>query len=193
MLRRNGYDEATISRGLSTRSPRVCGEAESGTRQRSLPFIHGVSEKISRILRSVGVFTAMKPQRTIRSQLVRKRPEKAKTLGAVYRRDCSDCSWCYVGETRRPVTERVKEHNRSMRNFDVQCSEVVQHAAETGHTLQFGGVSLLDREATWRGRVIKEALWTRKLGSSNHVKHDLGTLLVLLVFYVHSLFSFPLF
>ena len=84
VLRRNGYDEATISRGLSTRSPRVCGEAEPGTRRRSLPFIPEVSEKISRILRNVGVFTAMKPQRTIRSQLVRKRPEKAKTLGAVY-------------------------------------------------------------------------------------------------------------
>ena len=140
-----------------------------------MPYVPGVSERLSGVLRGVGVAAAMRPQRTLRSLLVRKRPEKAKVLGSVYRLNCSSCSWCYVGETGRPLSERVKEHKRAVKELDVDRSEVARHAAESGHALDFDSVALLDKEQHWRRRVIKEALWSQKLGSSNAVKHTLGS------------------
>ena len=117
----------------------------------------------------------MRPQRTLRSLLVRKRPERAQVLGCVYRLDCSCCPWSYVGETGRPLSERMKEHRRSWKELDVQRSEVARHSAETGHTPDFQEAHVLEREPNWRSRIVKEALWTRRLDSSNAVKHDLGS------------------
>ena len=37
------------------------------------------------------------------------------------------------------------------------------------------GAKLLEKESQWRRRVIKEALWSQKLHSSNTVKHSLGS------------------
>jgi hypothetical protein len=172
VLRANGYDERTVSRGLSGSTGR---KRDTTLRRCSLPYVPGISERLSGILRGVGVAAAMRPQRTLRSLLVRKRPDKASVLGSVYRLDCTDCSWCYVGETGRPVTERMKEHKRMVRDLDVDRSEVARHAAESGHALNFDSVSVLEREGFWRRRVIKEALWSQKLHSSNSVKHLLGS------------------
>ena len=173
VLRNNGYDDRTISRGLSGSAGG--SRRDPPGRRCSLPYVPGVSDRLSGVLRSTGVTSVMRPQRTLRSLLVRKRPEKAITLGSVYRLACTACSWCYVGETGRPIAERMKEHKRMVRELDVDRSEVARHAAESGHALDFQHVSVLDKEERWRRRVIKEALWSKKLQSSNSVKHSLGS------------------
>ena len=42
-----------------------------------------------------------------------------------------DCSQCYIGETKRALTLRIKEHHANCRNQN-QHSAVVDHSA-TGH------------------------------------------------------------
>ena len=117
---------------------------------------------------------AMKPTRTLRSLLVKKRPAPSKTFGVVYVIKCSDCSWNYVGETGRSLQERQKEHSRAIRDMDVDRSEIARHAVETGHRVDPMAAAVVDKDSDWRRRVIKEAVWTKKLGGSNHVKHDIG-------------------
>ena len=58
--------------------------------------------------------------------------------------------------------------------MDVQRSEVARHVIEDGHNVDIGGIDKLDQESQWRRRVVKEAIWTRKLGGQNKVMHDLG-------------------
>ena len=79
-----------------------------------------------------------------------------------------------VGETGRRLPDRIKEHKRSCKELDVERSEVARHTAKTGHSPDFGEARVLEMEPHWRSRVVKEALWTRELGSSNATKHDLG-------------------
>ena len=110
------------------------------------------------MLRGVDVATAMKPQRTLRSMLVKKRPAPAQVLGSVDKFTCGFFSRCYVGETSRPVLERIKEHKRAVRELDVDRSEPARHFAETGHVPNFEDVTTLAKEGFWRRRVIKEAL-----------------------------------
>ena len=131
----------TISRGL--RAPRAPAQLKEKPTC-SIPYVPVVSSRISRILRGVGVTVAMRPRSTLRSLLVRKRPEQAKVLGNVYRLDCSSCPWTYVGETGRPLPDRLKEHRRSWRELDVQRSEVARHSAETGHAPNFQEARVLE-------------------------------------------------
>ena len=118
----------------------------------------------------------MRPTRTLRSVLVKKRPAPSEVFGVVYRIMCSDCSWSYVGETGRSLQERQKEHARAIRDMDVGRSEIVKHMMETGHRVDPQTASVIDRESDWRRRVVKEAYWTNKVGAKNRVKHDIGTM-----------------
>ena len=95
-------------------------------------------------------------------------------FGLVYNIKCTECPWLYVGETGRSLEERRKEHDRAVRNMDVQRSEVARHMIEDGHRVDIGGIDMLDQESQSRRRVVKEAIWTRKLVGQNKIMHVLG-------------------
>ena len=73
------------------------------------------------------------------------------------------------------MEERRKEHLRAIRDLDVQRSEVARHAIEDDHTVKIDDMKIVEKEPYWKRIIIKEALWTAKLGGSNKVKHDIGT------------------
>ena len=54
------------------------------------------------------------------------------TSTGVYRIPCDDCSQCYIGETKRALTLRLREHLANCRN-QKQHSAVVDHSA-IGHS-----------------------------------------------------------
>ena len=117
----------------------------------------------------------MRPIRTLRSMLVKKRPENPRVFGAIYNIECADCSWNYIGETGRTICERKKEHFRAVKNLDVLRSEVARHAIEDDHNVKIKEMKMIDREQSWRKRIIKEALWTQKLKGTNKVMYDVGS------------------
>ncbi|KAF9789071.1 hypothetical protein SFRURICE_005673 [Spodoptera frugiperda] len=51
----------------------------------------------------------------------------------VYMIPC-DCGSSYIGETRRNITTRLKEHIRSVKNMDTHTSAVAEHACSAGTT-----------------------------------------------------------
>ena len=176
-LRANGYSDAECRRWwtLGSSSDRPADEDQlpfSG----SLPYIPGISERIRGVLREVDVRIGMKPISTLHKGLVRKRPAPSKQLGVIYELPCgsSDCSWTYVGESGRTLEERKREHIKAVREFDVERSEVANHAASSGHSVNFDGMRILDRETVWKKRIIKEAWWTKQLSSSNRTKFPMS-------------------
>ena len=126
----------------------------------TLPYIAGVSEKLQRIMRNYGIITHIKPQNTIRSQLVAPK-DKTKTIdkaGIVYNIQCTDCPSEYTGESARPLRARLDEHKRS-------SSPVGAHIAETAHQVDWDKVQVLDREDDWYRRGVREAIHIHRRGS----------------------------
>ena len=81
--------------------------------------------------------------------------------------------WHYVGETSQTIRER-QEHLIAIKDFDVQRSKVARHAIEDNHKVKIEEMKMIDREPSWRKRIEKEALWTKKLNGSNKVMSDIG-------------------
>ena len=81
-----------------------------------LPYVKGLSEQLRRCLQQQGVRAVFKSETTLRSQLVRPKDavDPAKQDGVVYRIPC-ECSKVYIGETGRPLRDRIKEHDRDIR------------------------------------------------------------------------------
>jgi len=76
----------------------------------TVPYVKGLSEAFSRILKTYRICTAVRPHTTLRNLLVHPKDrisdeEKPKV---VYKILCKNCERVYVGETGRPLGARVK-------------------------------------------------------------------------------------
>ena len=130
-------------------------------------------ESIKGILTKFNLTTGYKPIRTLKQELMKKRPEQAKQHGVVYKIECGECDWKYVGESSRSVEERVEEHKRNVRKFDTH-SEISNHIVNEDHQFNWSSKKILDKESNYKSRVVKEAIWSRHHRSGNKVKFILS-------------------
>ena len=51
----------------------------------------------------------------------------------MYKIPCSSCPRVYIGQTGRTLGQRVKEHQRSVRDKKIATSALAEHSERTGH------------------------------------------------------------
>ena len=88
---------------------------ESRKSYASLPYIKGVTEPLTRILKKHDVTVVNKPFTTLQQQFpaLKLRPSMESQTNAVFKIPCTNCLWCYIGETGRAFNTRKKEHLRN--------------------------------------------------------------------------------
>ena len=138
---KNNYNEDFIQR--NTHRPTTTTEANDNatpTTTATIPYIKGISEKISRILQPLNIRVAHKPITTLRQLLanIKDKDEPRNRQGAVYKINCSDCHASYIGETGRNLTTRLTEHKRATRKGDVN-NHIAEHHRLTNHTIDCWG------------------------------------------------------
>jgi predicted GIY-YIG superfamily endonuclease len=80
--------------------------------------------------------------------------------GTVYMIPCKDCSRPYIGETKQPLGDRVKQHKAKTAAADM-LNGPAYHTFHHDHKVDFEGALILDTEKqTWL-RKTKEALFIR--------------------------------
>ena len=82
-----------------------------------------------------------------------------KKKGVVYEIRCSECPASYIGETACSLITRKKEHERNTRLAQVEMSAVAEHVWLNDHKIHWAETSILDSEANFRSRRVKEAIW----------------------------------
>ncbi|BHF62483.1 hypothetical protein SprV_0301040100 [Sparganum proliferum] len=162
----NGYPRNFIERNrqpVSSRSP----VTERPKVWRALPYIDGVSEAVSRLLRPLGIGIAHRPESTIRHLVMRPKTPlpPGEMTNVIYRIQCSSCEMKYIGETGKRLQTRVGEHMRAVRRMD-QLSLVAEHCANSGHTFAFQSAEILGRG---NNRVTRETIeaWHTSTNSIN--------------------------
>ena len=77
--------------------------------------------------------------------------------GTIYNITCDiDSSHTYIGETKRPLSQRFKEHT----NLDKPTG--VDHCRATGHSVSMKNTKVLTHESNWHKRKVKEAIYIRQ-------------------------------
>ncbi|BHF81907.1 hypothetical protein SprV_0802504200 [Sparganum proliferum] len=156
----NGYPRNFIERGrLAGPSRRLV--TERPTIWRALPYIDGVSEAVSRLLRPLGIGIAHRPESTIRHLVMRPKAllPLGETTNVIYRIRCNSCEVNYIGETGKRLQTRVGEHMRAVRRMD-PLSLVAEHCADAGHTFAFQHAEILGRGSDRIARETIEAWHT---------------------------------
>ena len=169
----NGYPMPFLQKVTKTKTPAPERETKEYKSMVVLPYVKGLSETLRRNLQQQGIRTVFKSDTTIRSQLVRPKDpaDPNQQDGIVYKIPC-ECGKVYIGETGRPIQERIKEHDRDIRFARTQNSAVSEHANITGHKPLWKEVKFIDKEKHWYTRKVKEAIHISL--NPNNINRDNG-------------------
>ena len=139
--------------------PRSQRELPTFTKFTSLPYIQGTTEKIRRILNEVGVKVAMKPIQTIGQYLPSpKDPITTDEITCVvYEVPCKDCDFVYVGQTKRDLNSRFKEHQRAIKQQKPENSASCEHVILFDHVIDWANSRILKTESNFYKRLTAES------------------------------------
>ena len=86
-----------------------------------LPYIKGLSDEMSRILKKFNINVYIYPYKTIGNILpkIKDSVDNIYKRGAIYKIPCKDCSNVYVGETGRCFNTRLSEHKRDLKPINL--------------------------------------------------------------------------
>ncbi|KAL9960202.1 hypothetical protein ACROYT_G033624 [Oculina patagonica] len=109
-----------------------------------LPYIKGITEPLTRILKSHDIRVTNKPIKTLQQEfpVPKFRPRVDDQCNVVYKIPCASCPWNYIGETKRSFSTRRKEHIRNTK----QCakgSNVAKHAWTLDHAIDFENAEII--------------------------------------------------
>ena len=96
----------------------------------------------------------------------------SKPDGVVYRIPC-DCDKVYIGETGRPMPDRIKEYDREIRLAHIQTSAVSEHDHNTGHQPRWNEVKFIDRDPHYYTRRVIKAIHIIRIHSDD-INRDSG-------------------
>ena len=92
-------------------------ESQNNSSYAVLPYINGSTEPLKRLLKRHDIRTTTKPLRTFEQHFPspKDRPLPEKQTNVVYKINCADCTWSYIGETGEP-SKREKRNMKIMSN-----------------------------------------------------------------------------
>ena len=159
----NGYPFSFLQKLTKTGRPNNSAEpAIEFTATAVLPYVKGLSEQLRRALQQQGVNAVFKSETMLSSHLVRPKDavDPAKQDGVVYRIPC-ECGKVCIRETRSPMQDRIKEHDRDIRFARTETSAVLEHAHNTEHKPLWIEVKFIDRDPHYCTRRVREAIHIR--------------------------------
>ena len=159
-LSQNGYPQSVLQ--VWNRKKR---SKESKRCKVVIPYIQGISERISRTLASHDVQVAHRSVRKLRSIFKSpKDPTSPSTqCGVIYKIDCQDCDKVYVGQTKNSLGTRVNQHRAALRLLQPEKSALAEHAIMCHHQIDWSNPKVLSRETRWRHRLFLETWHTLQM------------------------------
>ena len=141
----------------------------------TISYIAEKSERIRRVCKDYNIRTAFKTAGTLRTTHVRVKdpiPVEKKS-GVVYGIPYS-CEQVYIGETKRTLETKIKEHQAAAHLGQLEKSAVAKHAWQVGHVIDWSGVRVLDGASKNSVLLIMEALHIRLRHTDGRMNRDMG-------------------
>jgi len=90
----------------------------------------------------------------------------------VYKIFCNDCNASYVGQTKRQLNTRMKEHCYNINSTLANPSVIKLHTLEYSHSFDFNNVRILDTEPNYFKRSISEMLHIKEQANGVNAQKD---------------------
>ena len=158
-LLNNGYPKHLIDKcEKEITKPVYRPENESRNINITTPYIKGVTERISKILKPHNVKILNKTSNNIKNKLCnlkdRRTAENKKNV--IYQLKCNDCPAEYIGETGRNAGIRMNEHKRDINNKKIS-NNMFLHNRNNHHSFNTNQVKIIASEVKCYPRKFVEA------------------------------------
>jgi len=90
----------------------------------------------------------------------------------IYKICCKDCDATYIGQTKRQLGTRVKEHRNNIRMDPSKHSVVTEHIIKENHTFDWDNAQILDTENNFYKRLISETIHIKEHKNSINLNKD---------------------
>jgi len=90
----------------------------------------------------------------------------------IYKINCNDCDATYVGQTKRQLRTRIREHKNNIKLDQSKHSVISEHIIKFSHSFDWNDVKVLDRESKFYKRIISEMIYIKEQKSSLNLNSD---------------------
>ena len=149
----------------------------------SLPYIKGLSEKLSGILKPFNVKIAPRYFNNLPhfSKSAKGPTPKLGTAQVVYNIPCIYFTVNYIGTTKRLLTTRIQEHKKDIYNPLEKWNALTKHTWPQNHEFNFDRIKIVDTSNNYKKRMILEMT---HIASNPHVVNQRMDTENLSVFYL---------
>ena len=178
-LQRNGYPAAFVRAASQESKPRERdpeeAQGEGKPTLMMLPYVAGVSERIRKACRNYNIKVVFRSGPTFRSMLTKVKDPLPieKQANVVYEIPCT-CGKVYIGETKRRLGTRLKEHKDACVKCQTDKSAIAEHAWAEDHPINWSGTKILQRASHTMELVMKEALCIQSTPADSRFNRDGG-------------------
>jgi hypothetical protein len=140
----------------------------------AFPYIKGITDSITSLIDksqfSVGYRCINKLDKIVKAY--KDKNQLIANNNVVYNISCKDCDASYVGQTKRQLGTRLKEHKNNFKLEPSKHSVVTEHILEYNHSFDWDNVRILDTESNYRKRLISEMLHIKEQKNGINLMKD---------------------
>lgn len=142
-----------------------------------IPYINNISETVASTIKKSDFRVGYRCLNNL-SKFIRVQKDKNVYNGnnnVVYKIKCKDCEVSYVGQTKRKLRTRLKEHINNIKFDSSKHSVVSEHIVNEQHAFDWDNVKILDIESNYYKRLISEMIHIKeqKHGINNNTDTEL--------------------
>ncbi|KYN22044.1 hypothetical protein ALC57_05566 [Trachymyrmex cornetzi] len=139
----------------------------------TVPYIKSISESFQSHL--VYIRRQLIQYLTCLTDLLRLSKDKLSFMSqqdVVYKISCHDCDASYVGQTKRKLLTRVREHRSNINKKTGSPSVISNHRITHGHDFDWSNVKILDIEPSYNKRMTSEMLHIKRQNNGLNLQND---------------------
>jgi hypothetical protein len=102
----------------------------------------------------------------------RKNGAAPKSASSLRQLACNNCDASYVGQSKRQLKTRIKEHRNNIKLAPDKHSVVSDHIINCDHTFDWDHASILDKETNYHKRLVSEMIHIREQNNSINLMKD---------------------
>ena len=165
VLKNNGY---AVVNGRRKQQTLGRGHPKVSRQPAYMPYVRGITDKIGTVLKKYSIPTVYTPGIKVNNIVGTPKDVLPLQTPGVYKVDCS-CGSSYIGQTKRTIADRVKEHIAAVKNRRTSKSAIAEHLLEAGtnHWIEFHNTQVLSTERHFYSRAVREAIEIKKYKNFN--------------------------
>jgi len=142
------------------------------------PYIKGISELVSSTIDKTKYITGYRVLNSL-GKFIKVHKDTNNLFSnnnVVYKISCKDCNASYVGQTKRQLRTRIKEHSNNIKSDTSKHSVITEHILTYSHTFDRDCIKILDTENNFYKRSISEMLHIKEQENGINAQTDTESL-----------------